>query len=264
MDREALVVGINRYPLLRNQQTSKPQHLEKPAADAEAIAQILEKYGNFRVRRLPEVYHQEGKRGVDPNPAPANLVTMTVLETAIAELFNPPGRSIPDTALLFFAGHGLRKEQGGVTEGFLATSDAKPQGGQWGVSLRWLRELLQKSPVRQQIVWLDCCHSGELLNFDEVDPGNLGKVLDRCLISACREFEVSREQLQGEHGILTAALLQSLDPERDVDGWVTNYKLAEFINKQMSAELQRPIFHNSGGAIILTDKSEMAIKFWMV
>ena len=92
MDREALVVGINRYPLLRNQQTKKPQHLEKPAADAEAITQILEKYGNFRVRRLPEVYHQEGKRGVDPNPAPANLVTMTVLETAIAELFNPPGR----------------------------------------------------------------------------------------------------------------------------------------------------------------------------
>jgi hypothetical protein len=38
MDREALVVGINRYPLLRNQQTKKPQHLEKPAADAEAIA----------------------------------------------------------------------------------------------------------------------------------------------------------------------------------------------------------------------------------
>jgi len=250
--REALVVGINRYPLLRDE-NRKPQHLEKPAADAEAIAQMLEKYGNFRVRRLPEVYHHEGKRGVDPNPAPANLVTLTVLETAIAELFNPPGRSIPDTALLFFAGHGLRKEQGGVTEGFLATSDAKPHGGQWGVSLRWLRELLQKSPVRQQIVWLDCCHSGELLNFDEVDPGNLGKVLDRCLISACREFEVSREQLQGEHGILTAALLQSLDPERDVDGWVTNYKLAEFINKQMSAELQRPIFHNSGGAIILTD-----------
>ncbi|MEW6494878.1 MAG: hypothetical protein AB1589_20510, partial [Cyanobacteriota bacterium] len=101
MDREALVVGINRYPLLRDAKTRKPQHLEKPAADAEAIAQILEKYGNFRVRRLPEVYHQEGKRGVDPNPAPANLVTMTVLETAIAELFNPPGRSIPDTALLF-------------------------------------------------------------------------------------------------------------------------------------------------------------------
>jgi hypothetical protein len=80
------------------------------------------------------VYDQEGKRGVDPNPAPANLVTMTVLEMAIAKLFNPPGRSIPDTAMLFFADHGLPKEQGGITEVFLATSDAKPHGGQWGVA----------------------------------------------------------------------------------------------------------------------------------
>jgi hypothetical protein len=250
--REALVVGINRYSWLEDK-NGKPQHLEKPAADAEAVAQLLEKYGNFRVQRLPEIFSLEGTRGVDRNQLPQNLVTVPILEEAIAQLFNPYGKSIPDTALLFFAGHGLRKVQGDVTEGFLATSDVNPDKGKWGVSLRWLRELLQKSPVRQQIIWLDCCHSGELLNFDEVDPGNLGKVLDRCLISACREFEVSRELLQGEHGILTAALLQSLDPERDVDGWVTNYKLAEFINKQMSAELQRPIFHNSGGAIILTD-----------
>jgi hypothetical protein len=255
MDREALVVGINRYPLLRHQQTRKPQHLEKPAADAEAIAQLLEKYGNFRVQRLPEVYSLEGTRGVDPNPTPQNLVTVPILEAAIAQLFNPSGKSIPDTALLFFAGHGLRKAQADVTEGFLATSDVNPDKGKWGVSLRWLRELLQKSPVRQQIIWLDCCHSGELLNIlDEANPGKDSKALDRCLIAACREFEVSREQLQGEHGILTAALLQGLEPDRDVDGFVTNYKLADFINKEMSAESQRPIFQNSGNAIILTDK----------
>jgi WD40 repeat protein len=157
--------------------------------------------------------------------------------------------------LLFFAGHGLRKVQGDVTEGFLATSEVNPDKGKWGVSLRWLRELLQKSPVRQQIIWLDCCYSGELLNIlDEANPGKDSKALDRCLIAACREFEVSREQLQGEHGILTAALLQGLEPDRDVDGFVTNYKLADFINKEMSQESQRPIFHNSGNAIILTDK----------
>ncbi|MBW4499713.1 MAG: caspase family protein [Scytonema hyalinum WJT4-NPBG1] len=252
--REALVVGINRYPVLRDEKR-QPQHLKKPAVDAEVIAQTLEKFGNFKVQRLPEMYHEGGKRGVDANPEPRNLVTVSALEAAIARLFHPAKHSPLDTALLFFAGHGLRKEQGGVTEGFLATSDANPQNGKWGVSLRWLRELLQNSPVPQQIVWLDCCHSGELLNFDEVDPGtgNLGKARDRCLISACRDFEMSIEQLQGEHGILTAALLQSLNPESYVDGWVTNYKLAEFINKQMSAESQRPIFHNSGGAIILTD-----------
>lgn len=110
--REALVVGINRYPLLKDATTKKPKHLEKPAADAEAIARILEQYGNFTVRRLPEVYSPEGIRGVDPNPRSSNLVKATALESAIAQLFNPPGSSIPDTAVLFFAGHGLRKQQG--------------------------------------------------------------------------------------------------------------------------------------------------------
>ncbi len=123
--REALVVGINRYPLLKDKNRNS-QHLEKPAADAEAVAQLLEKYGNFRVQRLPEV-HLEGKRGVDRDPPPHNLVTVPILEAAIAQLFNPSGKSIPDTALLFFAGHGLRKAQGEVTEGFLATSDVKPE-----------------------------------------------------------------------------------------------------------------------------------------
>jgi WD40 repeat protein len=251
MKREALVVGINRYPTLIENHTDKPPHLKAPAADAEAIAQILESYGDFHVQRLP-VHSQDGVWRVDSHQP----VTVKDLKEAIVQLFNPPSKlSIPDTALLFFAGHGLRDNQGGVPECFLATSDCCTPIGQWGLSLDWLRKLLQSSPVRQQIVWLDCCYSGGLLNFDEADPGNLGKALDRCLISACRDFEVGYEQLQGEHGILTAALLQSLDPERHVDGWVTNYKLADYINKQMSRELQRPVFHNSGGAIILTDKT---------
>jgi WD40 repeat protein len=254
--REALVVGINRYPLLRDTKTSKPQHLEKPATDAEAIAQILENYGDFGVRRLPEIYHQGGKRGVDSNPVPQNLVRVRDLEEAIAQLFNPPSKSIPDTAVLFFAGHGLRKDQGGVSEGFLATSDANPQKGNWGVSLRWLRQLLQESPVRQQIVWLDCCYSGELLNFEQADPGNRGIARDRCLITASREFEVAFEELSGNHGVLTGALLPALNPEQHPDGWVTNYSLVDFIRNQLQHSRQRPLFHNIGGEIILTGKAE--------
>lgn len=251
MNREALVVGINRYPFLKDKPTSNPRHLRTPAEDAEEIAQILEKYGNFRVRRLPQVYNQDGKPQVDRNPEPQKLVRGTELEEAIALLFNPPGRHIPDTAILFFAGHGLRKHQGGVSEGFLATSDVFPQEGKWGVSLRWLRQLLQSSPVRQQIVWLDCCYSGELVNFEEADPGNLGKGRDRCFIAASREFELAYEELSGNHGVLSGALLQALKPEGHTDGLVTNYTLADFINKHLKTSAQSPIFHNSGGEIIL-------------
>jgi WD40 repeat protein len=255
MNREALVVGINRYPFLRDKATSPARHLKTPADDAEAIAQILETYGNFKVERLP-VYEQDGAWRVDPNPLPGKSVNMSQLKEAIANLFNPPGKSIPDTALLFFAGHGLRDHQGGISEGYLATSDACPQQGQWGVSLHWLRELLQKSPVRQQIVWLDCCHSGELHNFEEAHPGNRGIARNRSLIAACRDFEAAYEEFGGNHGVLTSVLLTALNPDQHPDGWVTNYSLVDFIQRQLQTSRQRPLFYNIGSEMILTGKKE--------
>ncbi|MBD2214090.1 caspase family protein [Nostoc linckia FACHB-104] len=251
MEREALVIGINRYPTLIEKSSDRPPHLKAPATDAEAIAQILETYGKFHVERLPVAYNQDGSYLVDPQ----QQLTVQELETAIVQLFNPPGRSIPDTALLFFAGHGLRKDIGGVTEGFLAASDTCPVIGQWGLSLDWLRKLLQSSPVRQQIVWLDCCYSGELLSFDDADPGSF-ETKDRCLITASREFEVAYEELSGNHGILSGALVEALKPENHAEGWVTNYSLVDLIKQQLKTTRQRPIFHNTGTEIILTGQKE--------
>ncbi len=48
MVRDALVVGINKY------QDRELRDLKAPAVDAEAIAQILQDYGEFEVRRFPE------------------------------------------------------------------------------------------------------------------------------------------------------------------------------------------------------------------
>lgn len=38
MTRDALVVGINQYPFLKDTPTSKAKHLKTPASDAEVIA----------------------------------------------------------------------------------------------------------------------------------------------------------------------------------------------------------------------------------
>ena len=252
MVREALVVGINQYPLLIDESTRTPRHLRTAAADAEVIAQLLETFGDFKVRRLPIT--QDGRWQVDKNPQLDHLVKVANLENAITELFNPTERTIPDTALLFFAGHGLRKYGGGITEGFLATSDAYPQGGVWGLSFDWLRQLLQASPVRQQIVWLDCCYSGELLDFASADPKKLTRGWDRSFIAASRKFEEAYEDASSNHGILTNLLKQALNPKYQPNGWISNYGIADFINRQKKSFPQHPLFHNSGSEIILTGK----------
>ena len=188
-------------------------------------------------------------------PTTRKLPQANQLKKAIIQLFNPP-TSVPDTALLFFAGHGLLDEEGGVREGFLAASDTNPRKNNWGVSLHWLRQLLQESPVRQQIIWLDCCHSGALLNFTDADPGVAGKGRDRCFITAARDFEVAYEQLGQAHGVLTSALLPGLNPTNHSSSWVTNYSLVDYIHNLLQHERQRPLFHNTGGEILLTGERE--------
>jgi len=238
MSRDALVVGINTYERLNS--------LKSPSEDAEAIAQLLTQQGDFKVRRLPAV-----KKDGSIRVGQKTKVTLRQLEESLVQLFKPEGENIPETALLYFSGHGQRKNRG-IQEGFLATSDVNPDLGIYGLSLQWLRRLLQESPIRQQIIWLDCCYSGELLNFAEADPGDRGKGRDRCFIAASREFEVAYEAITGNYSVLTEALLQGLDPKRQFDGLVTNYTLIDFLNQALKSATQRPLYANSGGQIILT------------
>ncbi|PAX45807.1 caspase family protein [Brunnivagina elsteri] len=148
MSRDALVVGINTYSYERL------SNLTAPAQDAEAISKFLEEYGEFNVKRLPAV---KDKQNNTIRVGQKTQVSLTQLEEAIVQLFKPEGKNIPDTALLYFSGHGLRKSRGGIHQGFLAPSDVNPDLANWGLSLQWLRQLLQESEVKQQIIWLDCC-----------------------------------------------------------------------------------------------------------
>ncbi|MCY7277780.1 MAG: caspase family protein [Phormidesmis sp. CAN_BIN44] len=233
MSRDALIVGIRVYD-----PRSRLGSLDSASEDAKAIEQILTQYGSFRVRKL------------------LNEVSQVALEAAINQLFNPDTNNentIPETALLFFAGHGLRKKVG-VSEGYLATSDVNPNENRWGVHLGWLQKLLRISPVRQQVIWLDCCYSGELLNdfnqdLREATPGYLGK-RDRCFIAASRDYEAAYGTRS--RGVLTNALLQALDPTQHSDGRVTSWTLKLKVEEALRLTMQNPICDNSGDKIILT------------
>ncbi|MDE5094532.1 MAG: caspase family protein, partial [Trichodesmium sp. St11_bin5] len=247
--RQALVVGINNYDCLQKKKLGD-LNLKAAVKDAEAIANILEQYSQFRVQRLTMPKNYDFQENFNLK----GTVYANELEEAIRNLFTPPLKNeTPDTALLFFAGHGYVDKRGDIREGYLATSEADFAEKVYGVSLNWLKMILQLSPVQEQIVWLDCCFSGEFLNLDqEANPGTEGKKISRCFMTACRSFETAEEKLDGKHGLFTDNLLAGLNPENYVHGWVTNYVLAKFINKKMSRTSQAPMFHNSGDAIILT------------
>ncbi|MGJ3246807.1 MAG: caspase family protein [Elainellaceae cyanobacterium] len=237
MSRDALVVGINQYQYLPS--------LQAPAQDAEAIAQCLQAYGEFRVHRLPEVIQKH-----QPRIGQKTFVTLRQLESELINLFKPKGANVPHTALFYFSGHGMQRDAG-IQDGYLAVSDSQPDVGFSGLSLFWLRRLLQESPVRQRIIILDCCHSGEFLNFLEADPGARSGT-DRLFMAASREYEAAYESLESPYSVFTQAILEGLDPSHSSTGLITNYALTTWVSHALKGEVQQPLFESSGSEIILT------------
>ncbi|MFP4320790.1 MAG: caspase domain-containing protein, partial [Phormidium sp.] len=253
--KRALVVGINRY--------LKLGRLHTPANDANAVAQRLHDIGFEDIRGLPAT----DEAGLWVSSDPDKRVSKYELEKAIDWLFAINEKShIPETALFYFAGHGRRSVKVHRSKGFLATSTANPEKPPetWGVSLVDVRQILEHSPIKEQIVILDCCHGGEVFNYKEVDPGN-SDIVTRCLMSACGENQAAFEpkQGQGNHSYFTSTLLDGLQQP----GRVTTETLWVYVQENFKYKLQQvrrnnlnnpdsyqdPKCDNRDGAIVLIE-----------
>ncbi len=179
---QALVVGINDYKC-RNL-----QNLRVPAFNAENIDNRLKI--QFQVEQFKKATRKE-------------------LKEEIVKLFKPDGQH-PNIALLYFSGYVLARNKG-ISEIYLATSDSNPlQEYELGVSLRWLKQILQESPVEQQIIILDCCHQQYTkLDLNKLLPGNQsGK--DRFCIALFHKSNNSFKHSNKTCSELTGAILNEL------------------------------------------------------
>src|SRR6476646_3754125 len=211
MARYALVIGIAQY-------RSPLKNLEKTTADAEAVAQILEKCGDFeKVTRLPARLNPEN----NVYEMVSRGVTGAELGQALKSFFLE--RADKSEALIYFTGHGVTvSDHLGQQKGYLATSDCIIEAQdneiveqQHGIALDSLNDLIRSSNLSSLVLLLDCCHGGYFLerNLVEQTLTTFSSQKDYYLITACRGFEQAWAIKTEQHDVFTGALLKGLAPE---------------------------------------------------
>jgi len=220
MARRALIVGINKYNVFHNLSTC--------VADALAMQPLLERNAdaspNYSCRLL--VHGKGGK---------TREVTMRLLREACIELFDYTG-----DVLFYFSGHGAMTSTGG----YLATSDAEPDN--WGIPMQEILDLASKSPARDILVILDCCHAGAAGNVPLFSSGNGRNPLalvreNMTIIAGSRASESAVES--DKYSLFTASVLEALDGgAADHMGWVTAQSIYAYVERGFGSWVQRPIY----------------------
>lgn len=215
--KKALIVGIDDYP--------HPNELSGCVNDANELSVMLEENGdgspNFEVRKLIS-------SEID--------VTAKVLADAVSDLFYGEA----ETALLYFAGHGLLNEA--TNNGYLVTQDGSDPF--WGVSLSDVLEQANKAhpKIKSTVILLDSCQSGfagEVTGLGKAGVSVVGSGVT--ILTACHKDDVAAEE--NGHGKFTDILLDGLGGAAcDVIGRITPAALYAHVDQTLGAWEQRPIY----------------------
>lgn len=229
MSKIALLVGIDDYQ-------SAP--LSGCINDARRIGELLRRHyddaPNFDCRVMVSA---------DEN------VTRPKLREAVETLFSKPA----DIALLFFAGHGTANNLGG----YLVTQDAAKYDE--GVSMTDVLTFATRSPAREKIIILDCCHSGAFGQFPAID----NKVMlaeGVSVLTASRDIESAVEANGG--GLFTSLVCDALrGGAADVVGKVTVAGIYAYLDEVLGGWEQRPLFMSHVSKLVTVRNCAPAVPF---
>jgi Caspase domain len=196
-------------------------------ADATAVAALLAKNEdgspNFDVKLLT---------------SDGDDVSNWGLTQAVSDFFRS---STPvDTAVLYFAGHGVINK---ATEAsYMLGADGRP--GAYGLAMSELLRLANgaTNTIPSSVIILDCCHAGflgEISGIASADESAIGKGVT--VLSACNADQKSKEV--AGHGVFTRLLLWALrGGAADLRGHVTPAAVYAQIDQALGAFDQRPLY----------------------
>jgi energy-coupling factor transporter ATP-binding protein EcfA2 len=237
MAQYALVIGIT-------QNHSSLKTLEKSAADAQAIADVLREYGKFDYIELL-LKPQE--------------TTYKALEAKILEFLSE--RAVGQEALIYYSGHGFQSKVFGTNEVFLAPSDCVVEldadeqvvTHDRGLPLTSLSKSVAGANLSSLVMLLDCCNSGYLLE-ESLLQQTFGtfKSKDYSVFMACRSFEKAWAKKNDPHSVFTGAVLAGLRQDQaDNQGEINTDTLFGFIQKTLRNERQEVVRLFIGRSIVL-------------
>ena len=210
--KKALLIGINNYP--------NGNELTGCVEDINSLKSVIERNSdgkvNFSVRLMPD--EQSSENAMD----------------AIKELFNDTS----DMAMLYFSGHGFINDTGAE---IVFPDNIRTTGSYYkGIQMKDIMDVVNASKVRNKIVILDCCHSGNMGKYKLEETGShLSTGVS--ILTACREDEYAMEM--GGHGIFTEQLCEALrGGAADFLGNITMGGVYAYIDRAFGAWGQRPIF----------------------
>ncbi len=209
--RRALIVGIDDYG-------GAPLH--GCVNDANAVAAALETHGagspNFQVLLMT---------------SPSDEVTRATLREAIEKLF----ATDCDIALLYFSGHGFVRS----ADGYIVTKDAAKYDE--GIPMTEILKMANASPVKNKVIILDCCYSGNM-GTPNIEEGGLAQLSEGLtVLTASRASEVAMEK--GGGGVFTDLVVAALQGgAADLRGHITPGSIYAYVDQALDAWDQRPIF----------------------
>ena len=209
--KRALVVGIDHYPTA---------NLKGCIKDAQKIVSLIKS-------------HENGTPNFDckVSTSDKDKITRSSLKSNIQALFKDPA----DMAFFYFSGHGTSNNLGG----YIVTQDAKQYDE--GVPMADVLKLANDSKIKECILMLDCCFSGQLGSLPPISNNSALLREGVTILTASRPEQVALEGHEG--GLFTSLVCDALKGSAaDLLGVVTTASIYAHVEPIFGAWEQRPLF----------------------